>query len=372
MTGIGPVAVRQPRVRDREAAPRSRAHPVLAVDPAALHAPVEVDRDAAADPLSEGDLDRDFSEARARCSARMLPGCRHQPSAAEGRLARRAHRVQKRDLSTKRYVYIWADGIHLEARLEDQQQCILVLIGRRRKPQGTGWLHRWRPRERARLARSAARSEAARARRAASARHADGALGFWKAAVRSDRKRRAALLGAQDRNVLAKLPKSQHPKAKRALQEIWMAETKAPPSWRSTLHRELRAEIREGDRLPQQGSIHAARFLRLPGRALETPKNDQPHRKHLRHRAPPHDPIEGLYVQQHRARDGLQTARSRAEKLAPSRRPQPVAKTRSRCDINNGIEVIAKPTDRHPQPPPPDRPASPRFGDSSTRGPPAL
>jgi putative transposase len=36
---------------------------------------------------------------------------------------------QKRDLSARRYVYIWADGIHLEARLEDEKQCILVLIG---------------------------------------------------------------------------------------------------------------------------------------------------------------------------------------------------------------------------------------------------
>jgi len=36
---------------------------------------------------------------------------------------------QKRDLSAKRYVYIWADGVHLEARLEDEKQCILVLIG---------------------------------------------------------------------------------------------------------------------------------------------------------------------------------------------------------------------------------------------------
>jgi hypothetical protein len=35
----------------------------------------------------------------------------------------------KRDLSTRRYVYIWADGIHLEARLEDEKQCILVIIG---------------------------------------------------------------------------------------------------------------------------------------------------------------------------------------------------------------------------------------------------
>ena len=36
---------------------------------------------------------------------------------------------RKRDFSAKRYVYIWADGIHLEARLEDEKQCILVLIG---------------------------------------------------------------------------------------------------------------------------------------------------------------------------------------------------------------------------------------------------
>ncbi len=36
---------------------------------------------------------------------------------------------QKRDLSRKRYVYAWADGIYLQARLEDEKQCILVLIG---------------------------------------------------------------------------------------------------------------------------------------------------------------------------------------------------------------------------------------------------
>ena len=35
----------------------------------------------------------------------------------------------KRDLSAKRYVYVWADGIHLQARLEDEKQCILVIIG---------------------------------------------------------------------------------------------------------------------------------------------------------------------------------------------------------------------------------------------------
>jgi hypothetical protein len=58
----------------------------------------------------------------------------------------------------------------------------------------------------------------------------------------------------------------------------------------------------------------------------------QPHRKHLRYPAPPHDPIEGMPIQQDRARDGLQTGRGRSEKLASARWPPPVAKTHSRCD----------------------------------------
>jgi transposase-like protein len=38
-------------------------------------------------------------------------------------------RWKRRDLSVRRYVYVWADGIYLQARLEDEKQCILVLIG---------------------------------------------------------------------------------------------------------------------------------------------------------------------------------------------------------------------------------------------------
>jgi transposase-like protein len=36
---------------------------------------------------------------------------------------------QKRDLSTRRYVYVWADGVYLQARMEENAECILVLIG---------------------------------------------------------------------------------------------------------------------------------------------------------------------------------------------------------------------------------------------------
>ena len=92
MTGLGPVAVRQPRVRGREAdaadPDRIRFSPSISRrmrsirPPAALYAPVEVDRDAAADPLPEGVSTGDFWRRWRHCSARMLPGCRHPPSAA--------------------------------------------------------------------------------------------------------------------------------------------------------------------------------------------------------------------------------------------------------------------------------------------------
>ena len=58
-------------------------------------------------------------------------------------------RWNERDLSAKRYVYIWADGIHLQARLEDDAQCILVVNRRNARGQkGADWLHRWHARER--------------------------------------------------------------------------------------------------------------------------------------------------------------------------------------------------------------------------------
>jgi putative transposase len=56
---------------------------------------------------------------------------------------------------------------------------------------------------------------------------ADGALGFWQAIEEVWPKTRGQRCWVhKTANVLNKLPKSQHSKAKRALQEIWMAETK--------------------------------------------------------------------------------------------------------------------------------------------------
>jgi transposase-like protein len=81
----------------------------------------------------------------------------------------------------KRYVYFWADGIHVQARLKDAAQCLLVIIGA--MPEGkkelVGLIDGVR--ESAQLEGAAARPEAARTCGGARTRGADGALGFWHA-----------------------------------------------------------------------------------------------------------------------------------------------------------------------------------------------
>jgi putative transposase len=81
MTGIGPVAVRQPRVRDREADVTCPDR--IRFSPSILPPYMRRYRDAAADPLPEGDLDRRLLRgAGGTARPRTLPGCRHPPSAA--------------------------------------------------------------------------------------------------------------------------------------------------------------------------------------------------------------------------------------------------------------------------------------------------
>jgi transposase-like protein len=231
MTGIGPVAVRQPRVRDREA---------TAIDPARIRfsptiLPPYMRRSKSIETLLpilylKGVSTGDFSEALAALLGKDAAGL---SASAIGRLKdgwQDDHAAwSKRDLSAKRYVYVWADGIHLQARLEDEKQCILVIIGA--TPEGRKELvgftdgaresaHDWR----------ALLLDLKRRGLDASPELmiADGALGFWKAAGEVWPKTREQRCWVhKTANVLNKLPKSQQPKAKRALQEIWMAETKA-------------------------------------------------------------------------------------------------------------------------------------------------
>ena len=131
MTGIGPVAVRQPRVREREAAAADPGR--IRFTPAIL--PPYVRGSKSVESLLpllylKGISTGDFSEALAALFGKDAVGLSASTIGRLKEVWQDEHaQWQKRDLSAKRYVYVWSDGIYLEARLEDEKQCILVLIG---------------------------------------------------------------------------------------------------------------------------------------------------------------------------------------------------------------------------------------------------
>ncbi|ORB31651.1 IS256 family transposase [Mycobacterium persicum] len=132
-----------------------------------------------------------------------------------------------RDLSGVDYVYVWADGIHVNVRLEETKLCLLVLMGVR--ADGRKELialddgYREASESWADLLRDAKR----RGMRAPVLAIGDGALGFWGALreVFPETKEQRCWFH-KIANVLAALPKSAHPGAKKALAEIWNAEDK--------------------------------------------------------------------------------------------------------------------------------------------------
>jgi putative transposase len=228
MTGIGPVGVRQPRTRDREAASgkhirfKSTILPPYARRTKSLDVLIPI-------LYLKGISTGDFEEALAALLGKQAPGLSASTIARLKEVwTEEYERWQKRDLSVKRYVYFWADGIHLEARLADQAQCILVIIGA--TPEGKKELVGFTDgmRESAQSWRDLLLDLKRRGLEAApEVAVADGALGFWKALGEvwpTTREQRCWV--HKTANVLNKLPKNLHAKAKRALQEIWMAETK--------------------------------------------------------------------------------------------------------------------------------------------------
>ncbi len=229
MTGIGAVAVRQPRVRDRKA---GRDGARIRFTPAIL--PPYARRSKSLEVLIpilylKGISTGDFEEVLAALVGKDAPGL---SASTIGRLkdAWTAEHAQwsQRDLSAKRYVYFWVDGIYVEARLEDQAQCILVIIGA--TPEGRKDLVGFTDgiRESAESWRELLLDLKRRGLSVApELAVADGALGFWKALGEvwpTTREQRCWV--HKTANILNKLPNSLHAKAKRALQQIWMAETK--------------------------------------------------------------------------------------------------------------------------------------------------
>jgi putative transposase len=226
LTGLGPVQVEQPRVLDRRGAEGDAFSSKIL--------PPYLRKTRSLEELIpwlylKGVSTGDFSEA---LSALVGPG-------AEGLSASTITRLKgvwedefkewtERPLEGKRYVYVWADGVHFNVRLEADRQCILVLLGA--TPEGRKELiavaDGYRESEQSwkeLLLDVKARGLVVDPKLATG----DGALGFWKALDQvypTTRTQRCWV--HKTANVLDKMPKRVQPGAKDAIHQIWMAETR--------------------------------------------------------------------------------------------------------------------------------------------------
>ena len=229
-TGIGPVAVRRAKLRDRGAGEGGER-----IRFASTILPRWARRTRSLDALLpvlylRGVAMGDFGEALAALLGEAAPNL--SPSAvARLRDAWQAEhaRWQRRDLSARRYVYLWADGVYLQARMEPQAECMPVLIGA--TPEGRKELVGFQVgvRESAQSWRELLVGLKARGLAIApELATGDGALGFWTALEEvfpATRHQRCWV--HKTSNVLNKLPRSVQPAAKRDLREIWQAPDRA-------------------------------------------------------------------------------------------------------------------------------------------------
>jgi transposase-like protein len=226
-TGIGDVDVQLPKTRDRSG---SGIHFTSNLLPPYLRRTRSVE-ELLPWLYLKGVSSGDFQEALTTLLGEQAPGL---SASTLGRLKQQwltEHAEWRgRDLSARRYVYWWANGVHFNLRGEDDDRaCLLVIIGV--LPDGTkefvalddgvressqSWYEL--------LVRMRDSQGLTAAPRLAIG---DGALGFWKALVQVYPATRGQRCWVhKTANVLNKLPKRSQPKAKSALQAIWMAESR--------------------------------------------------------------------------------------------------------------------------------------------------
>ena len=225
MTAAGAVPVRAPRVNDKRVDPETgeRQRFSSKIIPAWARKSPEV---SAVLPLlylhglSSGDFGpalEQFLGSGAGLSAATITRLTSQ-------WQKEAAAFEDRDI-TSDYVYLWVDGIHLKVRLEQEKLCLLVMIGvradGRKELVALADGYRESTESWADLLRSCRR----RGMAAPNLAVGDGALGFWAALreVFPDTREQRCWFHKQG-NVLAALPKSAHPNAIKAMQEIYNAE----------------------------------------------------------------------------------------------------------------------------------------------------
>jgi putative transposase len=225
LTGLGPIEVKQPRIHDRRPSQQREVF-----SPAVL--PPYLRRTKSLDELIpwlylKGISTGDFPEALKAILGPDAPGLSANTVTRLKAAWEEEHDAwSKRSLKGKQYVYVWADGVHFNIRLEEGRQCILVLMGATAdgKKELIAIADGYRESEQSwkeLLLDCKARGLEVEPSLAIG----DGALGFWKAMrqVWETTKEQRCWVH-KTANVLDKMPKGSQPKAKGMLHEIYLSE----------------------------------------------------------------------------------------------------------------------------------------------------
>lgn len=229
VTGVGTLEVRAPRVEDKridEQGRKFRFHSQIL--------PPYLRRTKSVEELIpwlylKGISTGDFSEALEALLGPDAPGLSATTVVRLKDVWRREYESwSKRSLEGQRFVYIWADGIYSNIRLDDERQCLLVVIGaladgRKQllavhdgfRESELSWKELLEDLKRRGL------------KLPPKLAVGDGGLGFWAALRKvypATREQRCWV--HRTVNVLDKLPKSMHGKAKQALHDIYLAESR--------------------------------------------------------------------------------------------------------------------------------------------------
>jgi transposase-like protein len=230
-TPVGQIIVKQPRVRDRRS-PQECEQFASSILPKYLRKTKSIE-ELLPWLYLKGVSTGGFSEALAALLGPEAPGLSASTiTRLKSTWEQELVQWQQRSLVDKRYVYIRADGIYFNVRLEDPgnaRQCILVLMGATAEGKKELLAVTDGYRESAQswsevLMELRSRGLTVDPELAVG----DGALGFWKAlATVFPATRTQRCWVHKTANVLNKLPKGVHAKAKSMLHEIWMAQTRA-------------------------------------------------------------------------------------------------------------------------------------------------
>lgn len=229
-TGVGRLEVEQPRVNDKRHAPDgTRFRFTSKILPPYLRRTKSVEEFIPWLYL-KGISTSDFSECLQHLTGN--DGAMLSPTTVvrlKDAWSKECQEWSRRSLASKRYVYLWVDGVHFNIRLEEDRQCILVVLGATEDGQkelvaiSDGYRESsdsWKEILLGLIERGLEHAPAIAV--------GDGALGFWTAVSEifpTTRHQRCWVHKCA--NVLNKLPKHKQGAVKADLQDIWMAETRA-------------------------------------------------------------------------------------------------------------------------------------------------